>query len=96
MPDPIRTSRPTDLSPLWQRAHPQGAYRPIRPVSRPPATPTASWLLISQATGVAIRITVCLSLFAGLLFFLFTYPAFLIGGFLGVVLLTHFVRAPHA
>jgi hypothetical protein len=53
-------------------------------------------LFLYQATGIAIRIAVCLGLFALLLFFLFTYPAFLIGGFLCVMLLARYARALRA
>jgi hypothetical protein len=53
-------------------------------------------LLIAQATGIGIRIAICLSLFTGLLFFLFTYPALLIGGFLCVLLLARYARALRA
>jgi hypothetical protein len=53
-------------------------------------------LLTSQALGIAIRIAICLGLFAGLLFFLFTYPALLIGVFLCVLLLARYARALHA
>jgi hypothetical protein len=45
--------------------------------------------------SIAIRIGVCLGLFCALLFFLFTYPALLIGCFLCVLLLARYARGLH-
>jgi hypothetical protein len=58
--------------------------------------PAATWLILPQAVGIALRVMLWLALFAMLLFGLFTYPALLVGGFLFVVLVARYLRAAHS
>jgi hypothetical protein len=58
--------------------------------------PAPTWLLLPQAVGIGLRVTIWLAVFAVLLFGLFTYPAILVGGFLFVVLVAHYLRTAHS